>query len=110
MPSLKENALKENSNDIFKTILDIRNFEIDLFWKRSNYFLVLNTSIAVGYFTASHNEILIASLGLVICCLWFLVTLGGKFWQSRWEHQLSLVEKDLGLTHVRGQKYSPVPA
>lgn len=30
--------------------LDTRNFEISLYWQRSNYFLVLNTALAVGFF------------------------------------------------------------
>lgn len=84
--------------EIFKTTLGIRNFEIDLFWKRSNYFLVLNTTIAVGYFTINPGYALgISILGLWICVLWFAVTLGGKFWQSRWEQQLTEIEKKLNL-------------
>jgi len=36
--------------DLYKTLLDTRNLEINLFWQRSNYFLVLNTGIAFGFF------------------------------------------------------------
>ena len=36
--------------DLYKTLLDTRNLEISLFWQRSNYFLVLNTGIAFGFF------------------------------------------------------------
>ena len=36
--------------EAYRTALATRNFEISLFWQRSNYFLVLSTAIAVGFF------------------------------------------------------------
>jgi hypothetical protein len=32
--------------EAYRTALATRNLEINLFWQRSNYFLVLNTAIA----------------------------------------------------------------
>ena len=36
--------------DFYKISIEIRNLEIGLFWQRSNYFLVLNTAVAVVSF------------------------------------------------------------
>ena len=38
---------------LFKIALETRNFEILLYWQRSNYFLVLNTALAVGFFSVN---------------------------------------------------------
>jgi hypothetical protein len=80
--------------DFYKIVLDTRNFEISLFWQRSNYFLVLNSALAVGFFNLKTTEyaLLLSLLGLVASFLWFYVNLASKFWQSRWEHRLKLVE------------------
>jgi hypothetical protein len=89
--------------DIYKYVLDTRNFEISLFWQRSNYFLVLNSALAVGFFSLKSHKLmfLLAALGLLSSFLWYLVVLGSKYWQSRWEYQLQRVEEliapDLGL-------------
>jgi hypothetical protein len=84
--------------DKYKVLLDTRNLEISLFWQRSNYFLVLNTAIAVGMFGArdfyEHFAVAFAVAGLVVSCLWFWVCLGGKYWQSRWEYRLSKFERE----------------
>ncbi len=74
------------------------NFEIRLFWQRSNYFLVLNTAIGTGFFAIKSDEfaLLLGGLGLISSWLWLLVNLGSKFWQSRWEQQLEDEEEKLG--------------
>jgi hypothetical protein len=78
---------------VYRTILDTRNFEIRLFWQRSNYFLVLNTAIGTGFFVvaASHSRgfaVLLTILGTIASALWLCVNLGSKFWQVRWETRL----------------------
>ena len=83
--------------DIYKTVLDTRNLEIALFWQRSNYFLVLNSALAVGFFNLKSQEyaFLLAAFGLITSLLWFRVALGGKYWQSRWEQRLSVIESKI---------------
>lgn len=100
---MSEDAAQKKSNnlcqsiedkDIYKYVLDTRNFEISLFWQRSNYFLVLNSALAVGFFSLKSTKFmyLLAALGFLSSFLWYLVMLGSKYWQSRWEHKLQLVE------------------
>lgn len=86
-----------SKSEIYKIALDTRNMEIELFWKRSNYFLVLNTAVAAGFFLKATNEhqLILGVFGLIISILWFLVSSGSKFWQSRWERRLHIVEESL---------------
>lgn len=101
-----ENKSPENSQnskqvlegkDAYKFAYDTRNFEISLFWQRSNYFLVLNSGLALGFFNLEKQKyaLLLAGFGLFVSILWFCVNLGSKYWQSRWEHRLALFEKEI---------------
>lgn len=84
--------------EAYRVALETRNLEIKLFWERSNYFLVLNTAVAVGFFTRGHRDrysFVLGLLGVAIAVLWVLINLGGKFWQSRWEHRLEVLEAQL---------------
>lgn len=83
--------------DAYKIALETRNLEIGLFWQRSNYFLVLNAALAIGFFRLADNKysILLACLGAFVSFLWFRVNLGSKYWQARWEHRLNKKEKEI---------------
>ena len=83
--------------EAFRVAKEARNLEIGLFWQRSNYFLVLSTAIAAGFFSLKDPKyaIPLALLGLVVGVLWFAANLGSKFWQSRWEYRLRLAEERL---------------
>lgn len=87
----------DNSN-LFKIAVETRNLEIGLFWQRSNYFLVLNTAIAVGFFSIQDwkYQLALSVFGVLTSVLWFNVNLGSKYWQSRWEHRASELERKLG--------------
>ena len=94
--------MTDNRNDqidleAFRTAKEVRNMEIQLFWQRSNYFLVLSTAVAAGFFSLKEERysIPLAVLGVVVGFLWFAVNLGSKFWTSRWEHRLRLAEEAL---------------
>ena len=84
--------------DLYNVLLDTRNLEINLFWQRSNYFLVLNTGIAFGFFNIKDENLFVVYIfvvmGLLASLLWFWVCLGGKFWQTRWEKRLFDFEKE----------------
>jgi hypothetical protein len=83
--------------DSYNTALNTRNFEISLFWQRSNYFLVLNSALAIGFFNLQKlwYVLFLAVFGLIVSWLWFRVNLGSKFWQLRWEQRLSEIEKEI---------------
>ncbi len=89
----------------FDVALNTRNFEIDLFWRRSNYFLVLNTAIAVGFVSLvkeggdveKYISLLLCAIGFVVCLTWFKVNLGSKYWQSHWEQILEETASEMGV-------------
>lgn len=78
--------------------LDIRKFEIELYWKRATYFWAFIAAAFAGYaltYKAEHEpwlSILFSALGLVFSFAWYLVNRGSKFWQSNWERHVDLLE------------------
>lgn len=92
VPSPDQTAMR----DFYKVLVDTRNLEINLFWQRSNYFLVLNTGIAFGFFNLKEARYIwtMALFGLLASLLWVWVALGAKFWQARWEHRLHEFERE----------------
>ncbi len=85
------------AQELYKIAIETRNFEIKLFWQRSNYFLVLNTSIAIGAFTkvAEKFQIYFVLLGIVVSFFWFFVNIGSKYWQVRWEYEVAKLEQEI---------------
>lgn len=77
--------------------LDIRKFEIELYWKRATYFWSLIAAAFAGYFALSSSKdpllpLLISCIGLVLSVGWFLVNRGSKYWQSNWERHVDCLE------------------
>ena len=79
--------------------LDNREFEIQLFWQRTNYFLVLITALGIGVFTVEDNlfSTILSILGTASSILWFRTNLGSKFWQESWEVEVEILAKELGI-------------
>lgn len=81
--------------------LDIRKFEIELYWKRATYFWTFIGAAFAGYAltyksSESHEpwlSMLFSSLGLVFAFAWYLVNRGSKFWQNNWERHVDLLEE-----------------
>jgi hypothetical protein len=81
--------------DEFKIALDNRAFEIQLFWQRSNYFLVLMTALGIGTFSIKSVSFspLVAMFAVICSALWFKTNLGSKFWQEFWEAEVAMLAK-----------------
>lgn len=80
-----------------ETALKTRKLEIELYWKRANYFWLFNAAIFAGMlFTKAHdtyyNMFFASNLGLVFSLGWFLVNKGSKYWQANWEHHVDALE------------------
>lgn len=77
-----------------------RAFEIQLFWQRSNYFLVLMTALGVGAFAIEDGTFaLVVSLFATIASfLWIRTNLGSKFWQESWEAEVVMLARE---HHIR---------
>ena len=90
--------------------LDIRKFEIEMYWKRATYFWTLFAATLVGYAAAQSGtdidsssanadqkflSVLLASLGLVFSVAWLFVNKGSKQWQENWENHVDMLEDDV---------------
>lgn len=96
-----ENSKEEpdiTNKEMYDIALATRNLEITLFWQRSNYFLILNTALAIGFFKLEYIPygLALGIFGFIVSALWFQVNLGSKFWQSRWEQRVKTIEESLG--------------
>ena len=92
--------------EAWRTAMDIRKFEIELYWKRATYFwtfIGLTFAAYGGVLTAKNDSTLqssdrsdvlfaIACVGLVFAVAWYFVNRGSKFWQRNWEYQVDLLE------------------
>lgn len=95
--TIREEALKQ--------ALDIRKFEIELYWKRATYFWTFIGATFAGYFlvlsrsdTIKNSEtvlFLLACLGFMFSFSWFLVNKGSKFWQNNWERHVDALEDQI---------------
>lgn len=100
---LPENTLKREA---LKQALDIRKFEIELYWKRATYFWGFLIVIFAGYFavlgsdtigeTSKLNMLLIIScIGFLFSAGWFLVNKGSKYWLNNWEKHVDNLEDEI---------------
>lgn len=72
----------------FKTAIETRNFEIELFWKRSNFFWLFTGGSFVALYTVQSQplfQIIITNIGLFCTVCWTLVNRGSRFWMQSWE-------------------------
>jgi hypothetical protein len=86
---------ESNINDTkqFEVSLQTRNFEIELFWKRSLFFWGFIASAFIGfanlYDKNIYLSIIIANFGFICSLCWTLVNRGSKFWQENWESKVA---------------------
>jgi len=79
---------------------EIRQFEIELYWKRANYFWLLQAAVfaAVGLTWRPDSglppfiPVALSGLGLLTAYGGWLATQGSKFWQRNWEHHIDMLE------------------
>ncbi|MGK4321669.1 RipA family octameric membrane protein [Citrobacter youngae] len=80
--------------------LDIRKFEIDLYWKRASYFWAFIAATFAGFITLqASSSVNKTDLSIILCCLgvifstgWLCVNRGSKHWQENWENHVDMLE------------------
>ncbi|MGD6968546.1 hypothetical protein ACQCVP_19180 [Rossellomorea vietnamensis] len=94
---------KKIREEALKQALDIRKFEIELYWKRATYFWAFIAVSFAGYFAIlgkveiGHKSVilfLINCLGFAFSYAWYLVNRGSKFWQDNWERHVDFLEDE----------------
>lgn len=87
----KEQAVKR-----LDLAVQTRNFEIELFWKRSLFFWGFIATAFAGYAALRQSKtelaVVIACFGMVCSFSWALVTRGSKYWQESWESKVDQYE------------------
>ncbi|MDE1330439.1 hypothetical protein [Vibrio aestuarianus] len=83
----------------YDVALATRNFEIELFWKRSVFFWGFIASAFVGYATVAKDSpvlaFALACFGFVCSIAWSLVNRGSKYWQENWESIVANIEDEI---------------
>jgi hypothetical protein len=83
--------------------LDIRKFEIGLYWQRAAYFWALIAVAFAGYFAImgadklpekEYLAYIVSCIGLLFTWAWFLVNRGSKYWQENWENHVDMLEDE----------------
>ena len=80
---------------------EAKNFEIELYWKRANYFWAFQIASFAGYFTVIGSSAytlnpqvlyFIVCIGFVTCLAWVFTNKGSKTWQRHWEIHVDMLE------------------
>lgn len=80
---------------------DAKNFEIEHYWKRANYFWAFQVASFAGYFSVLNSknyinnpEILffVISIGIITSFAWAFTNKGSKMWQRHWEIHVDMLE------------------
>lgn len=93
---------------------ETRRFEIELYWKRANYFWLLQAAVftAFGLLVTTEDKAknIPEVLPLALTCLGFLCAYAGylsaegsKFWQENWEKHIDILEDS-----IEGKLYKTV--
>jgi len=80
--------------------LDIRKFEIELYWKRATYFWTFIGATMAGFLAVQAStvqnkqdlSVILSCLGVVFSFAWFCVNRGSKHWQENWEKHVDALE------------------
>lgn len=92
--------------EALKQALDIRKFEIELYWKRTTYFWTIIAAIFAGFFLLRKSgppfseidfppSYILSNLGFIFSLGWYFVNRGSKAWQRNWEAHVDLLEDEV---------------
>lgn len=80
----------------FQAAFQTRQFEIDLFWKRSLFFWGFIAGAFIGIAALKDQEptlsLLVSGFGMVCSLAWTLANRGSKYWQEQWETKIEAIE------------------
>jgi hypothetical protein len=99
--SVSTDGLEARQQKALEHALEIRKFEIELYWKRATYFwtFIAAAFAAYGVIQASDDpvqkaylSVLVGVLSFVFSYAWQAVNRGSKQWQENWENHVAQLE------------------
>ena len=110
----KENYInnfdEKKLEEAFQIALETRKFEIELYWKRTAYFVLFISAVFIGYYKIIQADdsiigiyqkewllLFLAALGFLLSLLWYMANRGSKFWQENWEAHIEMLSRHLGI-------------
>ena len=99
-PDEYDNAFEGKEPEALAQALDIRKFEIELYWKRATYFWTFIGATMAGFLAVQASSatnkqdlaVILSCLGVVFSFAWVCVNRGSKFWQENWEKHVDVLE------------------
>lgn len=84
---------EEQRKEALKTALEIRKFELELYWKRATYYWTFIAGAFAAYFLICKIDnsniadllTIVSCLGFVFSIAWYLANRGSKYWTANWE-------------------------
>ena len=97
---------KSKAEKALELALEIRKFEIELYWKRATYFWTFLAVALAGYLAVLGAKelpsegkadalLVVSCLGVIFSLAWYFVNRGSKFWQENWEKHVDLLEDEI---------------
>jgi hypothetical protein len=100
-----ERKKRDKVKDALALAHEIRQFEIELYWKRAAYFwafqLIAFTALGLvlkdGEIKSFGLLLIAESIGVITAYAGYLTACGSKFWQENWEAHVDMLEKEMGV-------------
>lgn len=99
---------KEDIKFSYQQAWSAKNFEIELYWKRAQYFWAFQIAAFAGYFAVLNSssysaelpknpEVLfvVICIGFITAIAWNFINQGSKTWQRHWEIHVDMLENEL---------------
>ncbi|GAB7141401.1 hypothetical protein RsTz2092_13870 [Deferribacterales bacterium RsTz2092] len=96
---------RKNRKILLEKAWHVRDFEIEMHWKRALYFAGFISVIFLGYIDLKKGDCpdkyqylypILTGLGLLVSYIWYLANRASKFLQENWEHHIDQLEDDIG--------------
>ncbi len=94
-------ASEEKLKETYAKAWEAKNFEIENYWKRANYFWAFQVASFAGYFAVFSSDAydktpqvlyFVVCIGLISALAWVFINIGSKTWQRHWENHVDMLE------------------
>lgn len=95
---------REEIERSYQKAWEAKNFEIENYWKRANYFWAFQVAAFAGYFAVFSGDIytdspqvlyIVICIGAVTSSAWTFINKGSKTWQRHWEIHVDMLENEI---------------